>query len=146
MNTNKFNLLHTFCVGKIQIILLVLIDLPKNHEFSIFHLHNYLFIICDMITYNLGKVNHVTKWFSNLYPQFHSDGLVSICSPHESFILPLSLENNNLVILIVLNFIPDSIKALYMGTVSLLQFENHWLHLLARLQNTALEENEVIKS
>ena len=61
-----------------------------------------------MITYNLGKVNHVTKWYSNLYLQFHSDGGVSICSPHESFILTLCLENNNLVMLIVPNFIPDS--------------------------------------
>ena len=50
---------------EIQIILLVLIVLQINQEFLHFPLHNYLFIIRDMITYNLGKVNHVTKWFSN---------------------------------------------------------------------------------
>ena len=46
----------------------------KSRISPFFPLHNYLYIICDMITYNLGKVNHVTKWFSNLYLQFHSDG------------------------------------------------------------------------
>ena len=30
-----------------------------------------------------------------------------MCSPHDSFILTLYLENNNLVMLIILNFIPD---------------------------------------
>ena len=78
----------------------------KITKFSIFPRHNYLFIICE-ITYNLGKINHVTKWFSKLCPQFHSDDWVSIFSPYESFILTLCLENNNLVMLIILNFIPD---------------------------------------
>ena len=56
-------------------ILLVLIVLPKNHDFLHFPLHTYLFIIQFIIgaTSNLGKVNHVTKWFSNCDPQFHSD-------------------------------------------------------------------------
>ena len=33
-------------------------------NFSIFPLPNYLFIIRDIITYNLGEVNQVTNWFS----------------------------------------------------------------------------------
>ena len=75
----------------------------KITNFSIF----LYIIICAMITYNVGTVNHVTKWFSNWDPQFHSDCRVSICSPHESFILTLCLENIILVMLIVLNCIPD---------------------------------------
>ena len=78
----------------------------QNNKFLHFYLHNYLFIIPDMITYNVGKVNHVTKWFSNWDPQCHNDCWVSICSPHELFILTLCLENNILVRLIFLNFIP----------------------------------------
>ena len=70
---------------------------------------------------------------SNLYPQFHSDGRVSICSPHQSFILTLCLENNNLVMLLVLNFIPAhrSSNNCIWGLSHLLLFENHLLHLLA---------------
>ena len=79
-----------------------LVEINNNfaQNISTFPLHDYMYIICYMITYNFGKTINCIMWIINRFSTwgllFHNDCWALIFFPHESFIY---LQNHSLVML-----------------------------------------------
>ena len=103
------NQLTNIICWEIQIIFYVLIILQKSTNISTCHLHNYVYIIDNMITYNLWKIINCKHRLPSGSQTVVSGFIVmlsfNLCT---TWIVHINscLQNNILVMLIVHNFIP----------------------------------------